>query len=102
MATDEKFSFVLPHASTRSAIKAMGQALQGESWGEWIHFAADGSDITVTVQKLGTSTMRFARGADGRFTLSDKTVALAHRMFQNDVRERIKRLIGSIGGTVDA
>lgn len=71
--------------------------------GQMVDFSQDGTDIVVTISKMGTSKLIFAHksaGEGSELTLSSEKIALTHKAFKDEVKEKIIAVIQKAGGTV--
>ena len=77
--------------------------LKNRKWGDLVHFDSVGDDIRVTIQKMGTSTLAFQHKKTGThhvWTLAEEKIALTHRAFKEEMKEKIVALVAKVGGSV--
>lgn len=86
-----KFFFENPDM-TQVMKSFLKSSLSGRKLGQMVSIQPDGELIKVTISKLGTSTIHFARKArDGgqEWCLDSEKIALSHRAFKSDVMEKL-------------
>jgi len=96
-----KFSF--KETDAKAVHQKIVNALGGRELGKIVQFELSADDLTVVISKLGTSTLKFAHLAkDGGmlFNLVSEKIAFTHRAFKDDVKEKICRVIESVGGKI--
>ncbi len=93
-----KFKF--PEKNTKEVIEIMEENLSGRKLGEMVSIQEKDEGIVVTISKLGTSTLEFAKDDEGGFALSSEKIAFAHRMFKDEVTDKICQMIEKCGGQV--
>jgi len=94
-----KFRF--PKQDGKSIIKAIEQALGGRSLADMVKFEATAANLVVTISKLGTSTLTFARsdaGNEVEYALKEEKIAFAHKAFKDEVTQKLLNVIEKAGG----
>lgn len=85
-------------------ISDLTAALGGRKLGSLLEFSLNGKDVTVTIKKLGTSTLEFTHNpsrSDGlEWVLSQEKIAFAHKAFKDDMLSKLTTIIENIGGVV--
>lgn len=70
---------------------------------ELVQFSLDGGKLEVTISKLGTSVIHFSEQETGsglEYALKSEKIALTHRSFKDEVREKIIHCLEKAGGKV--
>ena len=93
-----KFKF--PGKDADKIISMMTENLSGRKLGEMVSLEQKDEGIVVTISKLGTSTLEFAKTEEGGFELANEKIAFAHRIFKDEVTEKICQIIETCGGEV--
>jgi hypothetical protein len=93
-----KFKF--PEKDTEKVIELMKENLSGRKLGEMVSLDKKDDGIVVTISKLGTSTLEFTKDDEGGFALASEKIAFAHRMFKDEVTQKICQIIEKCGGEV--
>jgi len=93
-----KFKF--PGKNADKVIELMNEKLDGRKLGDMVSLEEKDEGIIVTISKLGTSTLEFCKNDDGGFELASEKIAFAHRMFKDEVTEKICQVIETCGGEV--
>lgn len=84
-------------------IENLKEAMGGRALAKIVSFDLKGEDLTVTLSKLGKSTLFFSgqKAEDGySFALTKEKIALAHKALKGEVTEKIVRVIEKAGGSV--
>ena len=77
--------------------------MEGRKLAKMVSFDLKGEILTITIKKLGTSTLEFnykKAGAGLEFDLSKEKIAMSHKAFKGEVTEKIVKIIQKSGGTV--
>ena len=93
-----KFKF--PGKDADKIISMMEENLSGRKLGEMVSLSQKDEGIVVTISKLGTSTLEFTKNEEGGFELASEKIAFAHRIFKDEVTEKICQIIEKCGGEV--
>jgi len=86
-------------------IAALKKAMGERELAKIVSFAFQGKNLIVTISKLGTSVLTFVhkdRDDGSEFTLAGEKVALAHKVFKDEVKQKIVKVVGQAGGKVKA
>ena len=78
-------------------------AMGGRQLESMVSFKIGKGCLVVIVSKLGTSTLRFKEQetSDGlEYVLESEKIAFSHRVFRDEVRERLIHVISLAGGQV--
>ncbi len=82
-------------------IEKVRLSIKDRSIGEIVSLKETGNQIVVTIQKLGTSEMRFnvKSNASGGFlaTFESEKIAFAHKPFRGDVEGKLAQVLESLG-----
>ncbi len=84
-------------------LSKLKEAMGGRELSKMVNFSLAGSEMIVTISKLGTSTLHFqySQNVSGsHFTLSKEKIALAHRPLKGEVTAKIIKVIEKAGGIV--
>jgi hypothetical protein len=86
-------------------LSSIKEQMSGRKLGEMVDIALAGGHLTVTISKLGTSTLEFKEketdaGLD--YTLEREKIAFTHKAFKDEVTQKIVKVIESAGGKVTA
>ncbi len=79
------------------------EALGGRELGKMVQFELNGKTLDVIISKFGTSKLsfeHFAKGDTLEFNLQSEKIAFAHRAFQDDVKNKICKVIEQVGGKI--
>lgn len=88
---------------SKKIITKIKETMGDRKLGQMVDFSQEGSDIVVTISKMGTSKLIFAHkpaGEGSELTLSSEKIAFTHKAFQDEVKEKIIAVIQKAGGTV--
>jgi hypothetical protein len=93
------------HKDRNKILSSIKAQMDGRKLGEMVDFALAGGLLTVTISKLGTSTLEFTEtetpgGLD--YTLAKEKIAFTHKAFKDEVTQKIVKVIESAGGKVSA
>lgn len=85
-------------------VSLIEQNLSGRKLGKLVSLDLSGDQLIVTLSKMGTSKLFFdlknvAGGVE--FLLTEEKVALSHRAFKNEVKEKLVSVIENTGGRVE-
>lgn len=72
---------------------------------EMVQFSLEDGNLNVTISRLGTSVIHFSEQETGtglEYALKSEKIALTHRGFKDEVREKILRCLEKAGGKVIA
>jgi hypothetical protein len=92
-------------ADRNKVLESIKNALGQRKLADMLDFEVAPGSLTVTISKLGTSTLSFTEklGSNGiEYTLTNEKIALAHRAFRGEVTEKIVKIIEKAGGSVIA
>ncbi len=70
---------------------------------EMVQFSLEAGRLDVTISMLGTSIIHFSEqdtGSGLEYSLKSEKIALTHRGFKDDVRDKIIRCLEKAGGKV--
>ena len=84
-------------------IEGIKEKLGGRKLGDLLDFELEGSDIRVTIRKMGTSVLEFthSQAEDGHhWLLSKEKLALTHRAFKGEIIEKLGKIVQSLGGQI--
>lgn len=84
-------------------LEQIREKLDGRKLGDMVHFELRGTDLEVTIKKMGTSTLTFKNVGKGdhiEWELTSEKIALAHKAFKGDVMEKITKVVTQVGGKV--
>ena len=71
---------------------------------EMVAFEIDKNQMIITISKLGTSTLTFARLDETErvfFTKISEKIAFTHKAFKGDVTQALVKIVKKAGGTVE-
>ena len=91
--------------SSDKIIASIKSAMGERELGKMVSFALQGKNLIVTISKLGTSSLTFAhkdRDDGCEYTLTSEKIAFAHKIFKDEVKEKILKVISQAGGKVKA
>ncbi len=89
----------------QKVVQKIQQVMGGRKLASMVSFALKGSQMEITIAKLGTSHLNFdiAKADKGlAFNLSSEKIAFSHRAFRGEVTEKIMQVIEQAGGVVEA
>ena len=92
-----------PGATLQTIAGHIRNAVKGRKIGEIMSLEVRGTEMIVTIAKMGTSTLRFtsvARDGGTECSLVEEKLALAHRPFRDDVTNKLTRIVLQSGGQV--
>jgi hypothetical protein len=92
-----------PDHDPQVILSKLEEAMGGRQLAKMVHFDMNGSELVVTISKLGTSTLHFACDKTPKgchFALSKEKIALAHRPLKGEVTEKIMKVIEKAGGQI--
>lgn len=78
-------------------------ALGARELGKIVQFELGKNDLTVTIAKMGTSTLKFnhsEKNGGRQFELAEEKIAFTHRAFKQDVLDKLCQIIEKCGGKV--
>ncbi len=87
----------------KKIITKIKETMGDRKLGQMVDFIQEGNDVVVTISKMGTSKLTFAHktaGEGSELTLASEKIALAHKAFKDEVKEKIIAVIQKAGGTV--
>ncbi len=76
-------------------------AMGGRELGKMVKFELKDKSLVVTIEKFGTSTLRFRcdpRDGGLAIELESQKIAFTHRAFEQDVKDKICKVIETVGG----
>ena len=71
---------------------------------EMVDLSIEKSQMIITISKLGTSTLTFAKEVnDDRvlFVMTGEKIAFTHRAFKGEVTDALMKIVKKAGGTVE-
>ena len=77
--------------------------IDGREMGKILTFSHAGSELTITIKKLGTSTLNFdVVEKDGglNIKLMKEKIALSHRPMKKELEQKLKKIVEKIGGSM--
>ena len=86
-------------------LDSIKDALGQRKLADLLDFSVSPGNLTVTISKLGTSTLSFTEkpiDSGLEYTLTTEKIALSHRAFRGEVTEKIMKIIEKAGGKVVA
>lgn len=84
-------------------LASIREAMGDRELGKIVSFDMDTSSLTVTISKLGKSTLTFLKKASDigvELVLDNEKIALTHKAFKNEVTDKIMKIIEKAGGSV--
>ena len=95
-----KIEFTLE--DTDQVISAIQETLGDRKLAKIVSFSNENQNLMVKISKLGTSTLTFSCVSQDplTFELSNEKVALSHRAFRDEVKEKLYQVVKSSGGKV--
>lgn len=94
-----------PKTDTQAIVTSIHEAMGDRQLAKIVSIDLEDDDLVVTISKVGTSTLTFGKkSATGgtQFVLKKEKIALAHRAFKDEVKQKIFQVIEQAGGTVTA
>lgn len=91
--------------NTEEVIHGIQEKIGGRKLGDLLHLESEGSDIKVTIKKMGTSILEFSHHhKDGghSWVLSKEKLAMTHRAFKGEIMDKLKDVVESLGGNFTA
>ncbi|MBP6217662.1 MAG: hypothetical protein KA436_03630 [Oligoflexales bacterium] len=80
------------------------ESLGGRQLGSLLNFNLKDKNVTVKIQKFGTSTLEFSHNPAVKesleWVLSSEKIAFAHKAFKEEVLSKLKKVIEDLGGMV--
>ncbi|NRA45181.1 MAG: hypothetical protein HRU09_09525 [Oligoflexales bacterium] len=89
--------------SPEEILSAIKEKLGGRKLGKMVTFELEGTDLAVTIKKMGTSHLSFKNyGNDSgvEWRLEKEKIALAHKAFKNEVLEKLTHVVEQTGGEI--
>lgn len=89
--------------STESVAKVINEQLVGRKLGDLVKITADGSNLVLSISKLGTSTLVFAgtpKNNGIEFNLTSEKIAFAHKPMKEEFKEKLGKAIEQAGGKI--
>lgn len=89
--------------SPEEILAAIKEKLGGRKLGKMVSFELVGTDLEVTIKKMGTSHLGFKNYGNGsgvEWRLEKEKIALSHRAFKNEVLEKLTHVIEQTGGEI--
>ena len=96
-----KFEF--PKKTAAEIVETIKEAMGGRQLSDMVNFAVDGSNIKVTISKLGTSVLNFLvaqKNDKTEIELGEEKIAFTHRAFKDEVKQKLVGVITKAGGKV--
>ena len=97
-----KFQVPLPDAV--SVTEAIKDSLGGRKLGDLLQVTCENpSTVLVEIRKMGTSTLEFSVSPkdNGVYCeLVKEKIGFTHKMFESEVKEKIKKVIENLGGQI--
>ena len=97
-----KISF--PKQESKKIISAIKKAMGDRALSEMVDLSIEKSQMIITISKLGTSTLTFAKEVnDDRvlFVMTSEKIAFTHRAFKGVVTDALMKIVKKAGGTVE-
>ena len=97
-----KISF--PIQESKKIISAIKIAMGDRALSEMVDLSIEKSQMIITISKLGTSTLTFAKEVnDDRvlFVMTSEKIAFTHRAFKGEVTDALMKIVKKAGGTVE-
>ncbi len=97
-----KISF--PKQESKKIISAIKKAMGDRALSEMVDLSIEKSQMIITISKLGTSTLTFAKEVnDDRvfFVMTGEKIAFTHRAFKGEVTDALMKIIKKAGVTVE-
>lgn len=97
-----KISF--PKQESKKIISAIKKAMGDRALSEIVDLSIEKSQMIITISKLGTSTLTFAKEVnDDRvlFVMTSEKIAFTHRAFKGEVTDALMKIVKKAGGTVE-
>lgn len=97
-----KISF--PKQESKKIISAIKKAMGDRALSEMVDLSIEKSQMIITISKLGTSTLTFAKEVnDDRvlFVMTSEKIAFTHRAFKGEVTDALMKIVKKAGGTVE-
>ena len=97
-----KISF--PKQESKKIISAIKKAMGDRALSEMVDLSIEKSQMIITISKLGTSTLTFAKEVnDDRvlFVMTGEKIAFTHRAFKGEVTDALLKIVKKAGGTVE-
>jgi hypothetical protein len=94
---------VFPKKSTEKIVVDLKKAMKAHFFSKSVSLSHSKNELTVTISKLGTSTLIFKRKdtpKSTQFSLAKQNIALAHRAFQAEVKTQFAEVVEDAGGKV--
>jgi hypothetical protein len=97
------FRASFPGKTPDAILRSIQDQLRGRKLGDLSTLTLRNNQLTVTISKLGTSTLTFLvqpRGADTDISLTQEKLALTHKPFRAEVETKVLRLVERAGGII--
>lgn len=88
---------------SQEALQEIKDALGGRKLGKIVSFDMQDDELTVTIKKMGKSTLEFSNNSAANQTeweLTNEKIALAHKPFRDEMIQKLTKVVHSIGGEV--
>lgn len=75
----------------------------GRALADIVDFSMSGGGLLVTISKMGKSTLNFSEAEDDAgltYNLTKEKIAFSHKMFKDEVTQKILDVIKKAGGTI--
>ena len=95
--------FFFPETDAAKIVTSLNDAMSGRKLGKMVDIESKGSEIKITISKLGKTTIEFSQTpADGgvEWSKTKEKVALSHRAVKGEVIEKIYKIVVGVGGKI--
>jgi hypothetical protein len=92
-----------PEKNPETIVESLKGVMGGRELAKIVSFDVSNDQMTVTISKLGTSTLHFKRQEteDGsQFSLNKEKIALSHKPMKGEVKSKIYKVIEKAGGKI--
>lgn len=92
-----------PNASLPAIATRIRETLRGRRLGEIMELETSSGELVVRISKVGTTVLRFSavnRDGGTECTLTEEKLALAHRPFRDEVKQKLRKVVEQAGGQV--
>ena len=95
--------FTFKDSKIDSVLSKIQDELSGREMGKLLKFSHSETELTITIKKLGTSTLNFDinQTNDGlHIKMVKEKIALSHRPMKKELEEKLKKIVEKIGGSM--
>ena len=84
-------------------VKKFTENIKSRAIGEFLNIEHSGNDLVITINKLGTSVLRYkieGNGAGCKIVPVEEKIAWAHKAFKSEMEDKLIKTIEKLGGKI--